>query len=118
MLQHLPISFIPSSSTDLSLKGNKSSAHPSSTEQETRYGIHTDTAPYSGATRVGSGSTAGAGYGNKTGSFGEGGDSTVGKVVEKAGHVLHSAKVEEKGRMMREGKKEEVERREEGPFAN
>jgi hypothetical protein len=39
---------------------------------EFRFGNHQDTQPYSGhAGRAGSGSTGGAGYGNKTGSFSE-----------------------------------------------
>ncbi|KAF2751138.1 hypothetical protein M011DRAFT_473652 [Sporormia fimetaria CBS 119925] len=46
----------------------------------------------------------GAGYGNKTGEFRESHDSTLGKIVEKAGHALHNANLEHKGRHMREEK--------------
>ncbi|KAF2126010.1 hypothetical protein P153DRAFT_433822 [Dothidotthia symphoricarpi CBS 119687] len=70
----------------------------------TPYPSHTSTAPYTNASPLGSGSTAGAGYGNKTGSFGGGhSDSMMGKLVQKAGHVMHSGALEEKGRGMREG---------------
>ncbi|OSS48286.1 hypothetical protein B5807_07903 [Epicoccum nigrum] len=63
-------------------------------------------APYSNAHVYGSACTAGAGWGNKTGSFsdeghGEGGrGSTLGRLVEKVGGVVG------KGRGMREGKGE------------
>ncbi|KAF2624713.1 hypothetical protein BU25DRAFT_460886 [Macroventuria anomochaeta] len=66
-------------------------------------------APYSNAHTYGSASTAGAGYGNKTGSFssaGDGGghkDSTMGRVMQKIGGVVHSEKIGEKGRVKREG---------------
>lgn len=60
--------------------GNKSGPSTApSTSEEFRFGSHADTAPYSGAkeSRAGSGSTGGAGYGNKTGDFGgSGGMST------------------------------------------
>jgi hypothetical protein len=53
--------------------GNKSdsSTVPTSND-EFRFDLHKDTSPYSGAaeSRAGSGSTGGAGYGNKTGEFG------------------------------------------------
>lgn len=81
--------------------GNKSSSHPESKSEEFRFGIHKDTAPYSNARPLGSGSTGGAGFGNKTGSFSESHDSTVGKVLEKAGHVVHSGKLEKMGADMR-----------------
>lgn len=70
-------------------------------EEDFRFGLHKDTAPYSNATPHGSGSTGGAGFGNKTGSFSESSDSTLGKVLEKAGHVTHNAKLAEKGKTMR-----------------
>ena len=58
-------------------RGNKSSADPSvETTEEFRFGSHSDTSPYSGASEAGSGSTAGAGYGNKTGDFGSGSGGT------------------------------------------
>lgn len=63
---------------DLHDLGNKSdhSSVPTTTD-EFRFDKHADTAPYSGASkhRAGSGSTGGAGYGNKTGEFGIGGTS-------------------------------------------
>ncbi|OAL48404.1 hypothetical protein IQ07DRAFT_645872 [Pyrenochaeta sp. DS3sAY3a] len=86
--------------------GNKrsslSTSAPSTSDEEFRFGTHKDTSPYSHATPHGSGSTGGAGFGNKTGSFGETQDSAVGKVLEKAGRVVHSAKLAEKGAAMRE----------------
>jgi hypothetical protein len=58
-------------------KSDPSSFHTASND-EFRFGKHTDTAPYSGAneSRAGSGSTGGAGYGNKTGEFGRGSGGT------------------------------------------
>jgi hypothetical protein len=54
---------------------------------------------------MGSGSTGGAGFGNKTGEMqGPSKDSTLGKVVEKVGGMLKNEKVVEKGRGMREEK--------------
>ncbi|KAJ4363601.1 hypothetical protein N0V83_009897 [Neocucurbitaria cava] len=67
-------------------------------EEEFRFGVHKDTSPYSHATPHGSGTTGGAGFGNKTGSFGESSDSTLGKVMEKAGHLMRNEKMVEKGR--------------------
>jgi hypothetical protein len=62
------------------VQGNKSdpSTMPSSND-EFRFDKHADTAPYSGAkeSRAGSGSTGGAGYGNKTGEFGKGSGGTL-----------------------------------------
>jgi hypothetical protein len=52
---------------------------------------------------MGSGSTGGAGYGNKTGEMsGPGHDSALGKMVEKVGGLMKNGKIEEKGRVMRE----------------
>jgi hypothetical protein len=54
------------------LKGNKSDPSPAaSSNDEFRFGLHKNASPYSGAdeSRAGSGSTGGAGYGNKTGDF-------------------------------------------------
>jgi hypothetical protein len=52
---------------------------------------------------MGSGSTGGAGYGNKTGEMGgPDHDSMLGKVVEKVGGLVKNEKVEAKGRGMRE----------------
>lgn len=72
-----------------------------------RTGTSHHTQPYSGHTDYGSGSTGGAGFGNKTGSFSSGGeegkgDSTIGKILEKTGTVLHSGKIEHKGHAKRE----------------
>ncbi|KAJ4401914.1 hypothetical protein N0V91_007567 [Didymella pomorum] len=60
-------------------------------------------APYSNAHHYGSASTAGAGYGNKTGSFGdeEHKDSTLGKVMEKVGGIVHSPGLVKKGQAKR-----------------
>ncbi|KAF2792565.1 hypothetical protein K505DRAFT_362795 [Melanomma pulvis-pyrius CBS 109.77] len=85
--------------------GNKSAPDPEHAHDNTefRFGSHQDTQPYSGHEgRHGSGSTGGAGYGNKTGSFGAGNDSGVGKLMEKAGQVLHNKSLEEKGHAKRE----------------
>lgn len=84
--------------------GNKrSSSTPSTDNSEFRFGSHSDTAPYSNATPMGSGSTGGAGYGNKTGEMsGPGHDSVLGKVVEKVGGMMKNGKIEDKGRVMRE----------------
>ncbi|PSN74652.1 hypothetical protein BS50DRAFT_581445 [Corynespora cassiicola Philippines] len=84
--------------------GNKSA--PSNTDDyensDLRFGTHSDTKPYSGSTEHGSGTVGGAGYGNKTGSFSESKDSTMGKIMEKAGHVMHNEGLAEKGRAKRE----------------
>ncbi|KAF2270079.1 hypothetical protein CC78DRAFT_190617 [Lojkania enalia] len=83
--------------------GNKSSADPEVTDNsEFRFGSHQNTDPYSGHRKHGSGSTGGAGYGNKTGGFGDSHDSTMGKLMEKAGHVMHNENLAEKGRAKRE----------------
>ncbi|EAT78820.1 hypothetical protein HBI56_175390 [Parastagonospora nodorum] len=105
----------------LTHQGNKSdlpSASPSN--DEFRFGLHADTAPYSGASesRAGSGSTGGAGYGNKTGGFAHSGDSTLGKVMEKAGHVMHNEGLVAKGAAKRQEAVAEGEAREKPPFAN
>jgi hypothetical protein len=89
--------------------GNKrSSSTPTDTSldaSEFRFGLHTDTAPYSNATPMGSGSTGGAGYGNKTGEMeGPSKDSALGKIVEKVGGIMGSEKAVVKGRGMREKK--------------
>ncbi|KAF2875075.1 hypothetical protein BDV95DRAFT_591815 [Massariosphaeria phaeospora] len=84
--------------------GNKSSG-PSLGEHdnsEFRFGSHSDTNPYSGATRHGSGSIGGAGYGNKTGEFSPSNDSTAGKLMEKAGNMMHKPNLADKGRAKRE----------------
>lgn len=52
------------------LPGNKSAPDPDQLDNsEFRFGSHKNTDVYSGGTRHGSGSTAGAGFGNKTGAF-------------------------------------------------
>lgn len=84
--------------------GNKRSTLPSSADTFRFANLAGNTAPYSNATPMGSGSTAGAGYGNKTGHFGHGKDSVVGKLVEKAGQVLHDEGLVERGRGKREEK--------------
>ena len=88
------------------IPGNKRSSDPvpSPDDDEFRFGLHKDTSPYSNAAPHGSGSTGGAGFGNKTGSFSESSGSTLGKVMEKAGHILHNEKMAEKGRMKSEEK--------------
>lgn len=83
---------------------SKPSSSPSADEEEFRFGLHKDTSPYSHASPHGSGTTGGAGFGNKTGSFSESSDSTLGKVMEKAGHLMRNEKMVEKGRGKREEK--------------
>ena len=53
--------------------GNKraSNAGNDADDTEFRFGTHTDTKPYSGHNDYGSGTTGGAGFGNKTGAFAE-----------------------------------------------
>ena len=60
-----------------------------------------------GATKYGSGTTAGVGYGNKSIAASEGGkeDSLRGKMMEKVGGMLKNEKMVEKGSEMR-GKEE------------
>lgn len=85
--------------------GNKSAAIPSPSEMdsnETRFGTHENTDPYSGAREHKSGSVGGAGWGNKTGAYKESHDSTTGKLMEKVGHVMHNENLAEKGRAKRE----------------
>jgi uncharacterized protein YjbJ (UPF0337 family) len=45
-------------------------------------------------------------------------DSTVGKIMEKAGHVMHNEGLVAKGAAKRQAVKGEASREEEGPFAN
>lgn len=110
-LQIVPILLISRSSTNLSRLGNKRSSFSTSdstsdstSKEDFRFGSHSDTAPYSHATPLGSGSTGGAGYGNKTGSFEGSKDSTMGKVMEKLGGMLHKDNLVEQGRAKREEK--------------
>jgi hypothetical protein len=88
--------------------GNKRSSSTPTADADTsefRFGSHTDTAPYSNATPMGSGSTGGAGFGNKTGEMaGPSKDSALGKIVEKVGGLMKKEKIVEKGRGMREKK--------------
>ncbi|KAF1925733.1 uncharacterized protein M421DRAFT_7747 [Didymella exigua CBS 183.55] len=65
-------------------------------------------APYSNAHTHGSASTAGAGWGNKTGSFARDEDSTLGRVMERVGGVVGSAGLVERGREKREARGEEA----------
>jgi uncharacterized protein YjbJ (UPF0337 family) len=101
--------------------GNKSDLSSAPTaNDEFRFDLHKDTSPYSGAnqSRAGSGSTGGAGYGNKTGEFGHSGDSTMGKVMEKAGHMMHNEGLVAKGAAKRQEAMGEIKGKEEPPFAN
>ncbi|KAK7548074.1 hypothetical protein IWX46DRAFT_43971 [Phyllosticta citricarpa] len=68
------------------------------------YGSRSGSAAYSGGTRYGSGTTSGAGFGNKTGSFSPSDrhDSTLGKLMEKAGGILRNSSLEAKGLHKRE----------------
>ncbi|KAK7516856.1 uncharacterized protein IWZ02DRAFT_434343 [Phyllosticta citriasiana] len=84
------------------------------------YGPRSGSAAYSGGTRYGSGTTSGAGFGNKTGSFSPSDrhgmlfrssdansqvthtDSTLGKLMEKAGGILRNSSLEAKGLHKRE----------------
>ncbi|KAF2456324.1 hypothetical protein BDY21DRAFT_372455 [Lineolata rhizophorae] len=83
--------------------GNKSApdADPSATNTaDTRFDKHTDSRPYTGgSTDYGSGMTDGPGAGNKTGGFAS--DSRTGKLMEKAGHLMHNENMVEKGRERR-----------------
>ena len=92
--------------------------------EATRYGSAGETGPYYGGTEYGSGTTGGAGFGNKTsGRFGESNgimlilaivnhvhivnmaiDSFAGKVMEKAGNVMHNESLAAKGHEKREEK--------------
>lgn len=76
------------------VKGNKTdmpTQHDSN--DEFRFDLHKDTSPYSGAreSRAGSGSTGGAGYGNKTGSFGT---SSGGKYPNSLSICLNSGRTD------------------------
>ncbi|KAL2355872.1 hypothetical protein BJ546DRAFT_1060085 [Cryomyces antarcticus] len=75
---------------------------------DTRFGSHKDTSSYSGGTEYGSGATGGAGYGNKHSGHDEGKegkkDSTMGKLMEKAGSMFKNEGMAEKGRAKREEK--------------
>ncbi|KAH9867944.1 hypothetical protein IAQ61_007249 [Plenodomus lingam] len=86
--------------------GNKRSSFPatSSTLESVDFKSANETGPYSNATPMGSGSTAGAGYGNKTGSFEGSKDSALGRVMERVGHVMHNEGIAEKGRVKRSEK--------------
>ncbi|KAK3099045.1 hypothetical protein LTR53_019200, partial [Teratosphaeriaceae sp. CCFEE 6253] len=72
--------------------GNKVSGSDESYDNsDTRFGSHQDTSSYSGQNEYGSGTVGGAGAGNKTGSHESGKkDSTMGKLMEKAGLVHYS----------------------------
>ena len=87
-------------------KRSSSSSTPSSSSKdnsEFRFGSHDSTTPYSHPAPLGSGSTGGAGYGNKTGEMGgPTPDSAVGRIVEKVGGVVRSQRVVGVGRGMRE----------------
>ncbi|KAF3033910.1 hypothetical protein E8E12_005488 [Didymella heteroderae] len=95
-------SITPSSSADKSVAPEDGADSPLRFNSQDWHG----SAPYSNAHTYGSASTAGAGWGNKTGSFGDDGgehkDSTLGKVMEKVGGVLHSSGLVKKGHAKRE----------------
>ncbi|KAI7119884.1 hypothetical protein KC343_g18105, partial [Hortaea werneckii] len=82
--------------------GNKTSNDESEVDSSaTRFGSHGDTSSYSGGTAYGSGTTGGAGAGNKTSSSMEH-DSTMGKLVEMSGKIVHNYGMVEKGHARRE----------------
>ncbi|KAI7109562.1 hypothetical protein KC343_g18088 [Hortaea werneckii] len=82
--------------------GNKTSNDESETDSSaTRFGSHGDTSSYSGGTEYGSGTTGGAGAGNKTSGSMEH-DSTMGKLMEMSGKVMHNDGMVEKGHARRE----------------
>ncbi|KAK4575167.1 hypothetical protein LTR86_001019 [Recurvomyces mirabilis] len=90
--------------------GNKSAPDGSEVDtSDTRFGTN-HSEPYSGATKYGSGSTGGAGFGNKhtNANAGNSGppDSTMGKLMEKAGGLLKNPGMAEKGAEKREQAKE------------
>ncbi|GAB1738250.1 hypothetical protein NU219Hw_g2796t1 [Hortaea werneckii] len=82
--------------------GNKTSNDESEVDSSaTRFGSHGDTSSYSGGTAYGSGTTGGAGAGNKTSSSMEH-DSTMGKLMEMSGKIVHNDGMVEKGHARRE----------------
>jgi hypothetical protein len=86
--------------------GNKNAPDPTVDYDNTdlRFDSHGETGAYKGektSGRHGSGSTAGAGFGNKTGNM-EKDDSTMGKLMEKAGNMMHNEKMVAKGAEKRE----------------
>ncbi|KAI7469579.1 hypothetical protein KC351_g13060 [Hortaea werneckii] len=82
--------------------GNKTSNDESDIDSSaTRFGSHGDTSSYSGGTEYGSGMTGGAGAGNKTSGSMEH-DSTIGKLMEMSGKVMHKDGLVEKGHARRE----------------
>jgi len=84
--------------------GNKIAPSTEIPEHDTRFGSAQDTQAYSGATDYGSGITGGAGSGNKmsNSTSHDQKDSTTGKLMEKAGNMLHEDGMAEKGRAKRE----------------
>ncbi|KAI7287240.1 hypothetical protein KC345_g726 [Hortaea werneckii] len=82
--------------------GNKTSNDESEIDSSaTRFGSHGDTSSYSGGTGYGSGMTGGAGAGNKTSGSMEH-DSTMGKLMEMSGKIMHKDGLVEKGHARRE----------------
>ncbi|RMY74281.1 hypothetical protein D0863_03317 [Hortaea werneckii] len=91
--------------------GNKTSNDESEVDSSaTRFGSHGDTSSYSGGTEYGSGTTGGAGIlklmfvlraGNKTSGSMEH-DSTMGKLMEMSGKIVHNDGMVEKGHARRE----------------
>ncbi|KAI7358611.1 hypothetical protein KC336_g22066, partial [Hortaea werneckii] len=65
------------------------------------FGSHGDTSSYSGGTEYGSGTTGGPGAGNKTSGSMEH-DSTMGKLMEMSGKIMHKDGLVEKGHARRE----------------
>ncbi|KAJ4986407.1 hypothetical protein SVAN01_08099 [Stagonosporopsis vannaccii] len=88
-------SISPSTSTSTD---TEASAEPLRFNTQSTHG----SAPYSNAHTYGSASTAGAGWGNKTGSFSKQPDSTLGKLMQKVGAAVHSPGLERKGRAKRD----------------
>lgn len=102
-----------SHNTNTKPQGNKRSSHSSSSSSppsDFHLTSSTSSTPYSNPARLGSGATAGAGYGNKTGEMGGSGvHGVLGKAVEKVGDVMGSGRVVRMGRGMK-GEKEGDER--------
>jgi hypothetical protein len=78
---------------------------------DTRFGSSTETGAYSGSNEYGSGSTSGAGYGNKSAAHSahdnneksdKKSDSTLGKLMAAGGKMMKNEKMVEKGEAKRE----------------
>nr|OQO20320.1 hypothetical protein B0A51_12481 [Rachicladosporium sp. CCFEE 5018] len=87
--------------------GNKTGDSSNIDSSDTRFGTGSNTGAYSGAdsSSYGSGATGGAGFGNKSSdhdSKDKKSDSTMGKLMEKAGGMLKNEKIADQGREKRE----------------